>query len=110
MKEKELMVFVRSLWDRGLLTKSPDEFDYERVIWDYLKLPNPAVSDSVQAESIEFAEWIRTFDSLEKKQGFWIIESQISSEELYKLSLEDRDRWRNERTKLRLYNCCQQRQ
>ncbi len=55
------------------------------------------VSGSLQAEAIEFAEWIRTFDSLEKKQGFWIIESQISSEDLYKGFLKDRERWRNDR-------------
>jgi len=64
-------------------------------------IKNPAlnksdVSGSLQAEAIEFAEWIRTFDSLEKKQGFWIIESQISSENLYKGFLKDRERWRND--------------
>lgn len=57
----------------------------------------PHVSGSLQAEAVEFAEWIRTFDSLEKKQGFWIIESQISSEDLYKGFLKDRERWRNDR-------------
>jgi hypothetical protein len=49
-----------------------------------------------QLEAVEFAEWLRTFDSLEKKHGFWLIESQISSEELYKLFLKDRERWRND--------------
>lgn len=34
-------------------------------------------------EAIEFAEWLRTFSSLEKKDGFWVLDSQIASEELY---------------------------
>jgi hypothetical protein len=63
---------------------------------------NPAlnktdVSGSLQAEAVEFAEWIRTFDALDKKDGFWILESQLSSEELYKGFLRDRERWRNDR-------------
>jgi hypothetical protein len=37
MKPKDLMNFVESLSDRGLLTKSPEEFDYEQVIWEYMK-------------------------------------------------------------------------
>jgi hypothetical protein len=55
------------------------------------------VSGSLQAEAVEFAEWIRTFDALDKKGGFWILESQLSSEELYKGFLRDRERWRNDR-------------
>lgn len=43
--------------------------------------------DVLKAEAIAFAEWLRTFESLEKKNGFWILESQISSEELYKAYL-----------------------
>ena len=34
--EKELFAFVVSLNNRGLLSMSTDEFDYEWVIWDYL--------------------------------------------------------------------------
>jgi len=55
------------------------------------------VSGSLQAEAVEFAEWIRTFDALDKKDGFWILESQLSSEELYKGFLRDKERWRNDR-------------
>jgi hypothetical protein len=33
----ELLKFLKSLWQRGLLTESPDDFDYEWVIWDYLR-------------------------------------------------------------------------
>jgi hypothetical protein len=33
----ELLKFIKSLWQRGLLTESPDDFDYEWVIWDYLR-------------------------------------------------------------------------
>ena len=39
MKEKELMEFVKDLYDRGLLIYSPNMFDYEKVIWDYLRKP-----------------------------------------------------------------------
>ena len=48
-------------------------------------------------QAIEFAAWIRTFDSLEKKQQFWIVESQVSDEELFNAYLKDRERWQNER-------------
>ena len=41
MKEKELIEFMHSLWNRGLISVSPDEFDYEWVVWDYLKLRQP---------------------------------------------------------------------
>lgn len=54
------------------------------------------VSFSLQAEAVEFAEWIRAFESLERQHGFWVIEGQISSEDLYKGFLKDRERWRNE--------------
>jgi len=54
----------------------------------------------IRKESIEFSEWIRTFDALDKKDGFWILESQISSEELYNHYLLDRVRWRSERSAL----------
>jgi hypothetical protein len=63
---------------------------------------NPAlnktdVSNSLRVEAIEFAEWIRTFEALYKKHGFWILEMQLSSEELYDHYLLDRERWRNDR-------------
>lgn len=37
MSEKELMNFIISLDDRGLLSKSIDEVDYEKVIWEFLQ-------------------------------------------------------------------------
>lgn len=46
MKEKELIEFMHSLWNRGLINVSPDEFDYEWVVWDYLKLRLPATKPS----------------------------------------------------------------
>ena len=46
-------------------------------------------------EAIEFAEWLRTFKPLKKENGYWILESQISSDELYDVYLKDRERWRN---------------
>lgn len=60
-------------------------------------LQQPLVSGSLRGEAIEFAEWIRTFDALDKKHGFWVLESQLSSEELYDGYLNDRERWRNDR-------------
>jgi hypothetical protein len=53
--------------------------------------------DLLQSEAVEFAEWIRTFEALERKQGFWIIEDQISSEYLYKGFLKNRELWRDSR-------------
>lgn len=35
--EAELLRFIESLWNRGLLTENTETFDYEWVIWDYLK-------------------------------------------------------------------------
>lgn len=35
--EKKLMDFVKSLENRGLLNKPMEQFDYEWVVWDYLK-------------------------------------------------------------------------
>jgi hypothetical protein len=37
MTSKELMNFLKSLDDRGLLSKSLEDFDYEWLIYDYLK-------------------------------------------------------------------------
>ncbi len=34
-KDKELLNFINELDKRGLLTKSIEEFDYEKVIWEY---------------------------------------------------------------------------
>lgn len=48
----ELMDFVKSLNNRGLLSKTIDEFDYEWVIWDYERSKvknlssNPMLADS----------------------------------------------------------------
>ena len=35
----ELFNFVKYLDNRGLLTKDIDNFDYERVIWEYFNRP-----------------------------------------------------------------------
>lgn len=43
----------------------------------------PKEPTPLREESIKLLEWIRTFEVLELKQGFWILESQISSEDLY---------------------------
>ena len=36
LNKSEYMNFIISLNNRGLLSKSIDEFDYEWVIWDYI--------------------------------------------------------------------------
>ena len=53
--------------------------------------------DSLRIESIELLEWIRTFKSLEKKQDYWELGRQISSEQLYEGYLNDREHWRSTR-------------
>lgn len=35
--EKELKKFMYDLYQRGLIEVSPEECDYEWVIWDYLR-------------------------------------------------------------------------
>jgi hypothetical protein len=35
-RRSELYKFIESLHDRGLLSKPPSEFDYEKVIWEYV--------------------------------------------------------------------------
>jgi len=75
-----------------------DERDH-KAIYEELNQPSllGAVSGSLREDAIEFAECIKTFDALDKKNGFWILEMQISSEELYNHYLLDRVRWRNDR-------------
>lgn len=41
------------------------------------------VLGAMKSNAIKFAEWLRTFEALEKKDGQWVIESQVSTEELY---------------------------
>ncbi len=54
----ELMDFVQSLNNRGLLSKTIEEFDYEWVIWDYERSKvknlssNPMLADSLPCEHI----------------------------------------------------------
>ena len=47
------------------------------------------LKENFNSNAVKFAEWLRTFDSLEKQHDYWVIESQISSEELYKLFLNN---------------------
>lgn len=56
-----------------------------------------AVEQNQKVEAIEFAEWIRTFDALDKKDGFWILESQLSSKDLYESFLMEKNVLRNDR-------------
>lgn len=44
-------------------------------------------------QAIDFAAWIRTFEALEKKDGFWVCEQQISDEELFEFYLNNRKEW-----------------
>ena len=60
MNATELMDFVKSLNNRGLLSKTIDEFDYEWVIWDYERSKvkifssNPSVSGMLP---LDFVKW-----------------------------------------------------
>lgn len=47
-------------------------------------------------EAIEFAEWLRTFGSLEKQNGQWVILKQISSAELYQQFLREKEQLRKD--------------
>jgi len=49
--------------------------------------------DVSKKQAIEFAAWVRTFEPLEKKDGFWVVEQQISDEELFELYLSNREEW-----------------
>ncbi len=56
---------------------------------------NPFVVSCCQiakGQAIEFAAWIRTFDTLERKNQFWIMESQLSDEELFNAFLKDKNK------------------
>jgi hypothetical protein len=49
--------------------------------------------DSLRIESIELLEWLRTFNSLEKRENCWVLGREISSEQLYEGYLNDREQW-----------------
>ena len=53
--EKQLMAFLESLNNRGLLSKPLEEFDYEWVIWDYLRPKEPIID--IHAEKPEGLRW-----------------------------------------------------
>lgn len=38
---------------------------------------------------VKFSEWIRTFEMLDKQNGYWVLESQISDDKLVKAFLDD---------------------
>lgn len=42
--------------------------------------------------AIEFGEWLKTFESLTREGGQWVIESQITTEELFNLFINDEHR------------------
>ena len=47
------------------------------------------LSSKQGADAIAFAEWLRTFEGLTRENGYWVLDSQISSEELYDVYLKD---------------------
>ena len=88
MTKEELVTQIVDLgceMDRGDITYDTALTKAENLIANSVLLPEDA---------IEFAEWIRTFDPLEKKNGFWISGKRLSSEDLYYHYLRDRARWR----------------
>lgn len=40
---------------------------------------------AAKMDAVEFGEWLRTFEPLYKEDGYWVLESQISTEQLYAL-------------------------
>lgn len=60
---------------------------------EYLENKESINNKSSAKEAIEFAEWLRTFELLQKKDGFWILDCQISSKELYSGFLANREDW-----------------
>lgn len=44
MTTKELFDFIIFLDNRGLLTLTPDKYDYEKAIWEYEKIINPTIT------------------------------------------------------------------
>lgn len=44
MTTKELMNFITFLDNRGLLTLTPDKYDYKKAIWEYEKTINPTTN------------------------------------------------------------------
>lgn len=70
-------------------TASPKESEWEAAYHKLFALYQPLrekadeVESSAKEREIAFAEWIRTFDALEKKDGHWVLESQVSSEKLW---------------------------
>jgi len=41
MTKKELMDFITFLDNRGLLTLTPEKYDYEKAIWEFEKAMKP---------------------------------------------------------------------
>ena len=41
---KELMDFINFLDNRGLLSISPEKYDYEKAIWEFEKTINPTIN------------------------------------------------------------------
>jgi len=39
--------------------------------------------------AVEFGEWLRTFDSLTRENGQWVLESQITTEKLFNGFIKD---------------------
>lgn len=48
-----------------------------------------ALQELVKGRMIKFAEWIRTFEALERQNGQWVIESQLSDEQIVKAFIAD---------------------
>ena len=41
---KELMDFINFLDNRGLLSLTPEKYDYEKAIWEFEKTINPTIN------------------------------------------------------------------
>ncbi len=63
----------------------------EETTWEYPNWFPPKDKKGIRQPgkltAIAFGEWLRTFDALTRENGYWVLESQISTEELYEAFL-----------------------
>jgi hypothetical protein len=73
--------------DAPVFTHSPqfrDHFDYiKKKFLEIIAKANEQPVEQKENDAVAFAEWLRTFDALDKQNGQWVLESQLSSQQLY---------------------------
>ena len=91
--------FIDSITNKlfNKIRSSKSDAEARRLLKEHLSeqsMQADVIDLQIELEAIEFAEWLRTFEALDKMNGFWFLESQISSNKLYDGYLRDRERWR----------------